>query len=179
MTGRLADADERVILVDPDDQPLGSAPKLEVHRTGALHRALSVFVTDGRGNVLLQRRAAVKYHSPGLWSNTCCGHPRPGEATSLAAARRLADEMGVFCALEPAGTFLYRATLGDDLVEHEIDHVYVGRWTGTPHPDPDEVEAWRWVAVDELPRQLDARPAEFTAWLRQAFVVAEPRLRAR
>ncbi|HEX7957304.1 MAG TPA: isopentenyl-diphosphate Delta-isomerase, partial [Pyrinomonadaceae bacterium] len=119
-------ASEQLILVDADDRELGAGEKLEVHRAGALHRAFSVFVFDGRGRLLMQRRAAGKYHSGGLWSNTACGHPRPGEATRAAARRRLREEMGLDCELSAAFEFVYRAELGDSLVEHEYDHVFVG-----------------------------------------------------
>lgn len=159
---------ERVILVNERDVVVGEAEKLEAHRTGALHRAFSVFVQDGAGRVLLQRRTASKYHSGGLWSNTCCGHPRPGEDTPAAAARRLREEMGFVCPLEPAGTFVYRARLGD-LVEHEYDHVFAGVFDGSPQPDPAEVAEWRWVSVDELERNLAAHPGRYTVWLAPAL----------
>lgn len=164
--------EDEVILVDERDRQLGTAPKLAAHRTGALHRAVSVFITDGHGDVLLQQRAAGKYHSPGLWSNTCCGHPRPGEDVRAAGSRRLLEEMGIVCELEAAGQFQYRADFGDGLSEHEIDHVYVGRWHARPHPDPQEVGAWRWVQVADLEAELEANPGAFTAWVKQALAVA-------
>lgn len=159
---------ERVILVDEHDAPVGEAEKLEAHRMGVLHRAFSVFVQDGAGQVLLQRRATSKYHSGGLWSNTCCGHPRPGEDTRAAALRRLREEMGLACLLKPAGTFIYRASLGD-LVEHEYDHVFAGVFPGSPQPDPAEVAEWRWVSLDELERELATYPERYTVWLPQAL----------
>ncbi len=159
---------ERVILVDQHDVVVGEAAKLEAHRAGALHRAFSVFVLDRAGSVLLQRRAESKYHSGGLWSNTCCGHPRPGEDTKAAAVRRLEEEMGFRCPLTPAGTFVYRAQLGE-LVEHEYDHVFVGRFDGSPEPDPTEVAEWRWVTVDELEAGLVAHPEHYTVWLPRAL----------
>jgi isopentenyl-diphosphate delta-isomerase len=158
---------ERVILVDQRDRPAGEAEKLEVHRQGRLHRAFSVFVLDVLGRVLLQRRAAGKYHSGRLWSNTCCGHPRPGEDIRAAAERRLAEEMGFQCPLEPAGAFIYRAALGD-LVEHEYDHVFRGRFDGDPRPDPAEVEAWQWMPLEALEAGLAARPGDYTVWLPEA-----------
>ena len=161
-----------VVLVDDADREVGLAPKLGAHRSGALHRAVSVFVSDGAGNVLLQQRAAGKYHSPRLWTNTCCGHPRPDEDTIDAAARRLHDEMGIQCRLEHAGTFRYRAPLDGGLVEHEIDHVFVGRWRGRPAPDPSEVGGWRWVPVGTLRADLAAHPETYTAWLAPALEVA-------
>ena len=157
---------EEVTLVDEHDRVLGSAEKLAVHRSGQLHRAVSVFVFDRAGDMLLQQRAGTKYHSPGRWSNTCCGHPRPGEAPDDAAHRRLREEMGFDCALNPAFAFRYRADLGKGLVEHEYDHVFVGLFTGLPRPDPDEVIGWRWASVDEIIEDLAACPERYTAWFR-------------
>jgi len=165
----MIDADERVILVSETDLELGEAPKLEVHRTGELHRAFSVFVFDDQRRLLMQRRAAGKYHSPGLWSNTCCGHPRPGERTSTAARRRLAEEMGVDCCLTESFSFIYSADLGDGLREYELDHVLIGFSTTDPRPDPAEVEEWRWSEVDALRELLKAKPAAFSAWFAPAF----------
>jgi len=162
------DRRERVILVNEHDVVVGQAEKQAAHRAGALHRAFSVFVQDGAGRVLLQRRALSKYHSGGLWSNTCCGHPRPGEDTRAAAARRLREEMGLECSLEPAGAFVYRAQLGE-LVEHEYDHVFAGRFDGSPAPDPVEVAEWRWVGVEQLEKDLGAFPERYTVWLAQAL----------
>ena len=160
-----ADAREEVIVVDAFDHPIGTAPKLAAHVTGMLHRAVSVLVTDADGRVLLQQRAAGKYHSAGLWTNTACGHPRPGETRASAGERRLFEEMGVRCALEPAGVFLYRAELPCGLVEHEIDQVFVGRWTGRPVPDPAEVSAWVWADAGRVRIDVRARPERYTAWL--------------
>ena len=160
----MIDDEERVILVSENDEAIGEADKLEVHRSGQLHRAFSVLVLDDNGSVLLQRRADSKYHSPGLWSNTCCGHPRPGERTVDAARRRLEEEMGFTCDLAPLTTFTYQTDLAGDLVEHELDHVFVGRTTETPNPDETEVGAWRWAEVAELNRWTQERPQEFTAW---------------
>jgi isopentenyl-diphosphate delta-isomerase len=155
---------EQVILVDPEDHDIGVADKLEAHRQGALHRAFSVFVFDAAGRVLLQQRAMTKYHSGGLWSNTCCGHPRPGEDVARAARRRLREEMGFECDLEPGGQFSYRAAVGD-LIEHEYDHVFAGRFDGEPRPDAAEVAAWRWVDVPGLLLELASQPERHTAWL--------------
>ena len=168
-----ADADERVVLVDRDDREIGTADKLTVHRDGRLHRAVSVFLFDDAGRWLLQRRADGKYHSPGQWSNTACTHPRPGEAPADAAARRLLEEMGVSAELEPAFRFLYRAELvaAEPLVEHELDHVFVGRFEGEPAPHADEVSDWRWVEPSALRSELDAAPDAYTPWFR--MLVAE------
>jgi isopentenyl-diphosphate Delta-isomerase len=166
--------EDRVILVDRADVPLGSAPKLAVHRDGRLHRAFSVLVLNRRGELLIQQRAAGKYHSEGLWANTCCSHPRPGEATEEAARRRLREEMGFDCALEPVGAFVYRADVGGGLVEHEYDHLFLGRWDGAPRPDPAEVGAWRWVQPRDLMSWIHARPWDFAPW----FPLAVEELRA-
>jgi isopentenyl-diphosphate delta-isomerase len=160
---------DEVVLVDEQDAPIGTADKQEAHRSGALHRAFSVFVFDGAGRLLLQRRAADKYHSGGLWANTCCSHPRPGEDVADAAHRRLREEMGFDCELSPAGSFVYRASLGNGLTEHEFDHLLVGRFDGEPRPDPAEVGAWRVVRVPELRRDMAARPDRYAAWLSPAL----------
>src|ERR1700741_3311561 len=152
-----------VVLVDADDQEIGRTEKLAAHRSGALHRAFSIFVFDEEGRVLLQRRACGKYHSGGLWSNTCCGHPLPDEDVAVGARRRLREEMGIDCALTPVSRFTYRAELEGGLVEHEIGHVLTGTWSGAPSPDPTEVEEWRWVAPDELETALRDDPGRFTA----------------
>jgi isopentenyl-diphosphate delta-isomerase len=163
--------EELVILVDASDREVGQAPKLAAHRQGILHRAFSVFLFDTGGRLLLQRRAQGKYHSGGLWSNTCCGHPRPGEGLVDAAQRRLAEEMGVTCALRPVGSFTYRARVGD-LEEHELDHVLVGRHEGDPRPAASEVDAWRWVAPAEAVAELAAGPERFTPWFARALDLA-------
>jgi isopentenyl-diphosphate Delta-isomerase len=165
---------ERVILVDEADVPLGTAPKLAVHRDGRLHRALSVLVLNDRGELLIQRRARDKYHSAGLWANTCCSHPRPGEATVDAAHRRLREEMGFDCPLEPAGAFAYRADVGGGLVEHEYDHLFLGQWAGAPRPNPAEVSAWRWVPPEELMAWIRARPHDFALWFPLALRELRP-----
>jgi isopentenyl-diphosphate delta-isomerase len=160
---------EDVVLVDENDLEVGTLEKLRAHAEGRLHRAFSVFVFDGQGRMLLQRRAAEKYHSGGLWSNTCCSHPRPGESLEKAVRRRLREEMGFDCPLRFAFSFVYRADVGGGLIEHEYDHVYVGRYDGDPQPNPDEVEGWRWATVDEVRREVEARPDDFTFWFRIVF----------
>lgn len=161
---RDAPASERVVLVNADDAEVGTAEKLEAHRMGHLHRAFSVFVFDSAGAMLLQRRAAGKYHSAGRWSNACCGHPRPGEDTGSAARRRLWEEMGLDCPLTPVIAFTYRAELGEGLVENEYDHVFVGWVDGDPHPDPSEADAWCWAPIGDLQWYLRRHPERFSAW---------------
>lgn len=158
--------DEQVILVDDTDRELGAGLKLPVHRRGDLHRAISVFVFDEQHRLLLQQRALTKYHSPGLWSNTCCGHPRPGESVLETAHRRLREEMGIDCPLVPAFTFLYRVELDNGLIEHEFDHVFTGRHVGSPNPNPAEVAAWRWERFAEVAEDQDRHPERYTAWFR-------------
>ena len=164
------DGDE-VILVNAQDEQVGVAPKMHVHREGLLHRAVSVFLFDVEGRVLLQRRALAKYHSGGLWSNTCCGHPRPGESSIEAARRRLHEEMGVTCAVMPAFEFVYRAELPNGLVEYELDHVFVGWFDGEPIPDPAEVTEWRWAALEAILADYALHPGGYTAWFRAALLL--------
>lgn len=159
---------EQLILVDAYDREVGVKEKLQTHVEGTLHRAVSVFVFDAKERLLLQKRARTKYHSGGLWSNTACGHPRPGESTLQAAHRRLRDEMGFDCELRAAFEFLYRAELEGALIEHEYDHVFVGTHDGVPTPDPAEVEDWRWVTMDELRHDLRAEPQQYSYWLKIA-----------
>jgi isopentenyl-diphosphate Delta-isomerase len=163
---------EAVVLVDSAGQPIGTCDKVTVHRTGQLHLAFSIFVFNGEGELLLQRRSWEKYHSPGRWSNTCCSHPRPDESISAAARRRLGEELGFTCDLTPAGAFIYRAEVGHGLVEHEYDHVFVGRWDGSPAPDPAEVVDWRWIDPDELRQEILGQPDRFTPWLQPALLRA-------
>ena len=165
--------EEMVVLVDANDQPLGEARKLFAHQMGMLHRAVSVLLTDGDERVLLQQRAPEKYHSAGLWANSACGHPRPGELAIDAAVRRIGAELGVYCALDPVGSFEYRAELANGLVEHEVDHVFVGRFIGTPAPDPAEVSAWKWMGLDALRTDLAAHPERYAPWLEEVLNVAQ------
>lgn len=157
--------DDVVVLVDESDTSIGVAPKLDVHRDGRLHRAVSVVLFDDRGRVMLQRRADVKYHSAGLWSNSCCGHPRPGESVEEAAGRRLNDELGVAgCEVTRVGELAYYADLGNGLIEHELDHIMVGQWEGVVTPNPLEVSEIRWVDPEVVLADLAEVPASYTAW---------------
>lgn len=168
-------SEELVVLVDADGRDLldaGGAPqtlgKAEAHRRGSRHRAVSVFVFDGE-RLLLQRRADGKYHSGGLWTNTCCTHPRPGESPLAAATRRLEEEMGVRCELRELFQFTYHAEVGTDVFEHEFDHVFVGDWRGSPRPLAGEVAQWRWAGARELLAELEREPERFTYWLRHCL----------
>ena len=163
------DSKELVVLVDENDVKIGLAPKLEAHRTGELHRAFSVMLIDSRGRLLLQRRAFEKYHSGGRWANTCCGHPRDGESVVDSAERRLAEEMGITCALTQAGSFIYRANVDAGLVEHELDHLLIGRFDGDPVPTASEVVEWKWSSLDEVKRDLGENPDAYAAWFPAAL----------
>ena len=155
-----------VILVDRYDNPVGSAPKLETHERGLLHRAVSVLLFNGRNELLIQRRAAGKYHSGGLWANTCCGHPSPGESCMSAAARRLREELGLAAALNPLRTFIYRARLDRGMQEYELDHVFVGRSDRMPEPDPDEVSDFRYLPMPQIREEMLLHPGRYAVWFR-------------
>ena len=164
--------DDSVILVNERDEPIGTAPKLDAHQSGRLHRAFSVFITDYNGRILLQCRADDKYHSGGLWTNACCGHPRPGEDTVVAAERRLLEEMGINSDLDEAGVFTYRCNVGNGLTEHEVDHVFTGTYSGDPSPASGEVEKWQWISPDELRDWIGRDPSAFTVWFERALYVS-------
>lgn len=158
---------ERVILVDPGDTDIGTAGKLDAHERGLMHRAFSVLIWDSAGRMLLQKRHVAKYHSGGLWTNACCGHPRPGEPTALAALRRLGEEMGLACPLVPLARHTYRAALDKGLTEHEIVHVFGGCHDGPVLANVCEAEAFRWCSLGDIEREIAADPQAFTIWFRQ------------
>jgi isopentenyl-diphosphate delta-isomerase len=160
---------EHVILVDVQDRPIGTMEKLQAHQRGALHRAFSIFVFNSHGHMLLQRRAFAKYHTGGLWSNTCCSHPRPGQKLETELLRKLHQEMGFQCSLDAAFTFTYRSELDNKLVEYELDHVYIGHYDGTPLPNPHEVSEWRYASIGQIANELQANPNRFTPWFRLLF----------
>jgi isopentenyl-diphosphate Delta-isomerase len=161
-----------VILVDEQDRQTGTMEKMEVHEKAILHRAFSIFIFNDKGEILLQKRAEKKYHSGGLWTNTCCSHPRPGENTMDAANRRLQEEMGFSTPLNKAFTFIYKAPFDNGLTEHEYDHVFVGNFNGPVKPDPDEVEDYCYQSLDGLKQSLQTHPGHFTEW----FKIALPKL---
>ncbi len=175
MHNKWPQSEEMLILVDDCDYPVGFAAKLQVHQLGTLHRAFSIFVFDDGGRLLMQQRAWSKYHSGGLWSNTCCGHPRQGEDTAAAASRRLHEEMGFHCQLKWVSAFIYRAPLTNGLIEHEYDHIYVGTFADTPQPDESEVANWAWRTPEDVEQTLDAHPDDFTIWFRH-IVQQQPQL---
>ncbi len=160
---------EQVILVDTQDNPIGLMEKMEAHEKGLLHRAFSVFIFNDKNELLLQQRASHKYHSGGLWTNTCCSHPRDGEETLDAGKRRLNEEMGFQCDISPALSFIYKAELDNELTEHEFDHVLIGKYNSEPQPNPDEVSNWKYVNLEELAVDLQENPANYTIWFQQIF----------
>ena len=157
---------ERVILVDEKDNVIGSCEKLEAHKRGLLHRAFSVILINHNGEILLQKRASSKYHDGGLWSNTCCSHPRLNEETEDAALRRLEEEMGINCSIQYGFNLLYQADMGNGLIEHEFDHVYTGFFDQAPNPNPSEVEDWKFASVKEVMNEMILSPEKFTPWFR-------------
>jgi isopentenyl-diphosphate delta-isomerase len=159
--------EQRVILVDGKDRRIGTSEKIRAHSNGGIpHRAFSVFVFNRKGETLMQRRARDKYHMPGIWSNTCCSHQRPGERSASAAHRRLREEMGFDCKMKEVFTFKYEADVGNGLREREYDHVFFGSFNGEPSPDPKEVSEWKWMGLDELKIEIDRNAKHYTPWLR-------------
>lgn len=156
-------------MVNEKDEPMGIMDKLEAHQKGLLHRAFSIFIFNNAGQLLLQRRAKDKYHSPGLWTNTCCSHPRPEESTLDAAKRRLKEEMGIETSLEKKFDFIYRAQLDNDLIEYEFDHVYTGQFNSNPILNLNEVSEYRWVSIHELKNEIEQHPEEYSEWLKIAI----------
>lgn len=165
--------DPQLILVDEEDSEIGIASKTQAHALGLLHRAFSLFIFDDEGRLLLQRRSQKKYHSPGLWSNTCCGHPFPGEGVKEAGERRLREEMGFTVPLTFLFRFCYRAELPNGLIENEVDHVFIGRYSAPFTHNPDEVMEWRYISLGELDKEHVVEPHSFSAW----FHLAYPRVR--
>ena len=162
---------QEVILVDDDDRVIGQMDKMQAHREGVLHRAFSVFIINEEGNLLLQRRAPDKYHSGKLLTNACCSHPYPGEHTIEAAKRRLGEEMGLDAKLDHLYHFGYRVEFTNGLVEHELDHVYVGRHNGPPKPDPQEVMDWKYVSPEFLIKDVKDNPDSYTEWFKLSYEI--------
>jgi isopentenyl-diphosphate delta-isomerase len=156
----------RVILVNNADQETGTAGKMEAHEKGLLHRAVSVFIFNSRNQLLLQRRSASKYHSAGLWTNTTCSHPAPGETTAQAARRRLNEEMGLDCNLKYLFPFSYRTEFENGLTENELDHVFAGHTDENPSPDINEVQDWKWISHDDLLKEIRLNPEAYTTWFK-------------
>jgi isopentenyl-diphosphate delta-isomerase len=157
---------EEVVLVDEQDREVGSMEKMEAHRRGVLHRAFSVLLFNSKGEMLLQKRAHQKYHSAGLWSNACCSHPLPGEGMEAATRRKLKQEMGLDVPCEFAYKFIYEVPLENGLTEHELDHVYIGRFDGQPSINKSEVEDWRVISPAELRMEIQTAPEQFSYWFK-------------
>jgi isopentenyl-diphosphate delta-isomerase len=157
---------EYVSLVDEQDNEIGVMEKLQAHQEGLLHRAISVFVFNDRNELLLQQRAAEKYHSPYLWTNTCCSHPRPGEVLIDAANRRLVEEMNMYCPLEYQFSFTYKAVLDQGLTEHELDHIFFGESNVLPQPDPAEVMNYKYLSLSAIEKEIEKNPEEYTSWFK-------------
>ena len=160
---------EQVILVDEQDNPIGLMEKIEAHEKALLHRAFSVFVFNSKGELMLQQRAAHKYHSPLLWTNTCCSHQRDGETSLEAGKRRLQEEMGFTCDLEEVFWFIYKAPFDNGLTEHELDHVMVGKYEDAPSINPDEVEAYKWMPLEAVKNEIEVQPEIYTEWFKIIF----------
>ena len=161
--------EENVILVDVLDNQLGLMPKMEAHEKAVLHRAFSVFIFNDEGELMLQQRAAHKYHSPLLWTNTCCSHQRDGESNIEAGKRRLIEEMGFKTNLKEIFSFVYKAPFDNGLTEHELDHVMIGNFNGTPKINPDEVASYKWMTLEAVKKDIDLQPKLYTAWFKIIF----------
>jgi len=158
---------EQVILVDQNDKEIGLEEKLKAHQNGGkLHRAISIFIFNKNGETMLQQRAQGKYHGAGLWSNTVCSHPRKGETPVEAAHRRLREELGFDCEMKEVFSFTYEAKMDKDLTEKEFDHVIFGKYDKEPRPNPEEVQGWKWVSLDELKKGIEKNPDNYSPWLR-------------
>ena len=161
--------EEQVILVNEKDEPIGLMGKMEAHEKGLLHRAFSVFIFNSQGELLLQQRAASKYHSPSLWTNTCCSHPRAGETNQQAGERRLEEEMGLRVPLKEVFSFVYKAPFDNGLIEHEYDYVLVGYSDALPQINPEEVASWKWLSLEAVREDILQSPEQYTAWFKIIF----------
>ena len=161
--------EDKVILVDNNDNQIGLMPKLEAHEKGVLHRAFSVFIFNNHGELMLQRRALTKYHSPGLWTNTCCSHQRDGESNISSGKRRLNEEMGFDTELFEKTSFIYKAKFDNGLIEHEFDHVLVGSYNHSPITNSIEVDSWKWMSLENIKKDINDHPDNYTAWFKIIF----------
>ncbi len=161
--------EEKVILVNKNDKEIGSGEKILMHQQGKLHRAFSIFVFNSKGELLIQKRAKNKYHSNGLWTNTVCSHPRPREAIEEAVHRRLKEEMGFDCELKKAFSFIYKTPFSNGLIENEFDHVFLGKFDGEIIPNPEEVEDWKFVNIEELKLNIKKNPEKYSYWFKIAI----------
>ncbi len=161
--------EENVILVDQDNNQIGTMPKMEAHKKAVLHRAFSVFVMNNKGEIMLQQRAAHKYHSPLLWTNTCCSHQRVGETNIQAGKRRLQEEMGFVTELNDLFSFIYKASFDNGLTEHELDHVMMGSYDEEPNINVEEVVDWKWMKPQDIKNDILEHPDNYTAWFKIIF----------
>ena len=161
--------EENVILVNQNDEQIGLMPKLEAHEKALLHRAFSVFILNSKNEVMLQQRAHQKYHSPLLWTNTCCSHQREGESNIEAGCRRLFEEMGFKTELKELFHFIYKAPFDNGLTEHELDHVMIGYFNESPAINHDEVEDWKWMKIEDIKEDIERQPAIYTVWFKIIF----------
>lgn len=161
--------EEKVILVNEKDEQIGLMPKLEAHEKAVLHRAFSVFILNSKNEIMLQQRAAKKYHSPLLWTNTTCSHQREGETNLQAGNRRLMEEMGIKTELKELFSFIYKAPFDNGLTEHELDHVMIGYYDDAPSINPDEAENWKWMGIDIVKKDIETSPEKYTIWFRIIF----------
>lgn len=161
--------EEKVILVNEQDEQIGLMPKLEAHKKALLHRAFSVFIFNDDNHLMLQQRALSKYHSPGLWTNTCCSHQRDGETNIAAGKRRLMEEMGFVVDLKESISFIYKAPFDNGLTEHEYDHVLLGKYTKAPKINKEEVADWKWMPLEEVKADISLNPERYTAWFKVIF----------
>lgn len=158
--------EEQVILVNERDEKIGLMPKLEAHQKGILHRAFSVFIINDNKELMLQQRAMNKYHSPGLWTNTCCSHQRDGETSVEAGKRRLEEEMGFNTPLKETGSIIYKAPFDNGLTEHELDHILIGNFNGIPEINQAEVSSWKWMTLEQIQKDIRINPEDYTAWFK-------------
>lgn len=157
---------EEVILVDENDQVLGTMEKIQAHREGLLHRAFSVLIFNDQGKMLIHKRASDKYHCGGLWTNACCSHPRLNEETIDAAKRRLTEEMGFTCDLKYVDSFIYKVDFENGLTEHEYDHMFIGKYNDPFQPNPEEVEDWKFLSINEIKKDIEKQPDLYTFWFK-------------
>jgi len=168
--------EEKVILVSEDDQQLGLMGKMEAHKKAILHRAFSIFVFNKKGELLLQQRALDKYHSPGLWTNTCCSHQRDGESNIEAGQRRIQEEMGFHCELKELFWFVYKAAFDNGLTEHELDHVMIGSYEDDPIINQEEVASFKWMPLEDVKKDMQEQPELYTEWFKIIFKEYDQRL---
>jgi len=161
--------EEKVILVNENDEQIGLMPKMEAHEKAVLHRAFSVFILNSNNEIMLQQRAAQKYHSPLLWTNTTCSHQREGESNIQAGTRRLREEMGFETELKELFSFIYKAPFDNGLTEHELDHVMIGYYNDAPNINREEAESWKWMSIDAVKEDMQSHPEAYTVWFRIIF----------